>query len=110
VFSNEDDVFAGGENFSPDAKDIASGTLRLRSERSSSGPGRVYLILIVATDSSNNVSRTCLSVVVPKNETQADLNVLLQLAASARTVCETTGAPPAEYFVVGDGPVLGPIQ
>lgn len=110
VFSNEDDVFAGGENFSPDAKDIASGTLRLRSERSSSGPGRVYLILIVATDSSNNVSRTCLSVVVPKNETQEDLNALLQLAAAARAVCETTGAPPAGYFVVGDGPVLGPIQ
>lgn len=110
VFSNEDDIFDGGENFSPDAKDIATGTLRLRSERSSSGQGRVYLILIVATDSSNNVSRTCLSVVVPKGQSQPDFDTVNQLAVAARTVCEATGAPPAGYFVVGDGPVVGPIQ
>jgi hypothetical protein len=111
VFSNEDDVYPGsGENFSSDAKDIAAGTLRLRSERSGTGPGRVYLILIVATDSSNNVSRTCLAVVVPKSQTQADIDAVNQLAATARAACEATGAAPAGYFVVGDGPVVGPIQ
>jgi hypothetical protein len=53
-------------NFSPDAKNIAPGTLRLRSERSGSGDGRVYLIVITATDASNNVSHVCLTVVVPR--------------------------------------------
>jgi hypothetical protein len=110
VFSNEDDVFAGGENFSPDAKDIAAGTLRLRSERSTSGSGRVYLILIVTTDSSNNVSRKCLSVVVSKSESQADIDTVNQLAAAARAACEATGIAPAGYFVVGDGPVIGTWQ
>lgn len=110
VFSNEDDVFDGGESFSPDASDIATGTLRLRGERSSSGQGRVYLILIVATDSSNNVIRTCLSVVVPKGQSQPEFDTVNQLAVAARAVCEGTGAPPAGYFVVGDGPVVGPFQ
>ena len=110
VFSNEDDVFDGGENFSADAKDIAAGTLRLRQERSSAGSGRVYLILIVATDSSNNVSRKCLSVVVSKSQDQADVNAVNQLAAAARAICEATGAAPAGYFVVGDGPTIGPWQ
>ena len=110
VFSNEDDVFSGGENFSTDAKDIAAGTLRLRQERSTTGSGRVYLILITATDSSNNVSRKCLSVVVSKSQNQTDINAVNQLAAAARAICEATGAAPAGYFVVGDGPAIGPWQ
>ncbi len=110
VFSNEDDVFDGGENFSADAKDIANGTLRLRNERSTSGSGRVYLILIVATDSSNNVSRKCLAVVVSKSQNQTDIDAVNQLAAPARAICESTGAAPAGYFVVGDGPTIGPWQ
>lgn len=110
VFSNEDDVFDGGENFSADAKDIAAGTLRLRNERATSGIGRVYLILIIATDSSNNVSRKCLSVVVSKSQNQSDINTVNQLAAAARAICEATGAAPAGYFVVGDGPTIGPWQ
>jgi hypothetical protein len=110
VFSNEDDVFDGGESFSADAKDIAAGTLRLRSERSTIGSGRVYLILIVATDSSNNVSTKCLSVVVSKSQNQSDINAVNQLAAAAGAICESTGAAPAGYFVVGDGPTIGPWQ
>lgn len=74
------------------------------------GSGRVYLILIVATDSSNNVSRTCLSVVVSKSQNQTDINAVNQLAAPARAICEATGAAPAGYFVVGDGPAIGPWQ
>ena len=91
--------------FSPDARDIAPGTLRLRSERSGSGDGRVYLVVVVATDSSNNVSRNCLTVVVPHSLSKADKDAVAQQAQAALAPCATTGAAPAGFYVVGDGPV-----
>jgi len=84
--------------------------LRLRAERDGSGDGRVYLIAIVATDSSNNISRNCLTVVVPKSQSQADKNAVTQQAQAALSHCAATGTPPAGYFVVGDGPVVGSKQ
>jgi BNR repeat-like domain len=57
VFGNEDDqtpTDSNGTVFSPDAADIAPGTLRLRAERSDSGNGRVYLIVATATSTFGN--------------------------------------------------------
>ena len=108
VFSDEDDVAPAGGEESPDAMNIASGTLRLRSERSGNGDGRVYLIRITATDGSSNTSRACLSVVVPKSKSAADVSSVNLQAQAARAQCAATGMPPAGYFVVGDGPVIGP--
>src|SRR5262249_14144008 len=52
VFGDEDDEMQTGDgNFSPDATDIAVGSLRLRAERQDNGDGRVYLIRVEATDS-----------------------------------------------------------
>jgi hypothetical protein len=110
VFSDEDDLMPDAPEFSPDARDIAPGTLRLRAERSGSGDGRVYLVVVVATDSSNNVSRNCLTVVVPHSLSKADKDAVAQQAQSALAPCATTGTAPAGYFVVGDGPVVGPKQ
>ena len=107
VFSNEDDIFPASGNHSPDAREIAAGTLRLRSERAGNGSGRIYLILIVATDPSDNVSRECLTVVVPKSQSAADIAAVNAAAAAATAFCEANGAPPAGYFVVGDGPIVG---
>ena len=111
VFSDEDDLAPGSGNFSPDAKNIAASTLRLRAERSDPGDGRVYLISIIATDSSSNSSASCLTVVVPhSNSAQAQAAVAAQ-AAAAKASCEANaGAAPAGYVVVGDGPVVGPKQ
>jgi hypothetical protein len=53
---------------SPDAKDIAIGTLRLRAERVDTGNGRVYLVVVTATDPFGNASRACHTVVAPKKE------------------------------------------
>lgn len=108
VFSNEDDIWPASGNASPDAINVASGTLRLRSERAGNGSGRIYLILIASHDPSNNSSRKCLSVVVPKSQSASDIAFVNAAAAVARAFCEGSGTPPAGYFVVGDGPVINP--
>jgi hypothetical protein len=112
VFGDEDDEEATGDgNHSPDAKDIASGTLRLRSERKGNGDGRVYLIVIKANDDASNVGVACRTVVVPKSQSQADKNAVNAQAAQARAYCQANnGAAPPGYFVIGDGPVIGPKQ
>lgn len=110
VFSDEDDLTGESGDFSPDAKNIAPGTLRLRSERNGAGDGRVYLIVVTATDSSNNVSRKCLAVVVPHDQSKGSKDSVNAQAAAAVAYCMTNGTPPPGYFVVGDGPVIGPKQ
>lgn len=92
---------------SPDAKDIAIGTLQLRAERVESEDGRVYLIVVTATDTSGNTSKGCHTVVVPRKK-KGDVD---QQAAAAKSFCEANnGAPPPGYFVIGDGPIIGPKQ
>jgi endonuclease G len=110
VYSDEDDITLQDGSNSPDAKDIAPGTLRLRAERDGGGDGRVYLIVVVATDSSGNTSRSCHTVVVAKSQSAASEGSVNQQAQAAQAHCETTGTPPAGYFVVGDGPVVGSKQ
>ena len=110
VFSNEDDVTGAGGDESPDAKSIASGTLRLRAERDANGNGRVYLIRVTATDASSNTSRKCVAAVVPKSLSAADVAGVNAMAQAAVSVCNATGNAPSGWFVVGDGPVVGPKQ
>jgi hypothetical protein len=111
VYSNENDGDDDGEGqFSPDAKNIAAGTLRLRSERSGRGNGRVYLIIVRAADAFGNTSRSCLTVVVPKSQSASHINAVNVLATAARAQCQATGMAPAGYFLVGDGPLVGPKQ
>jgi hypothetical protein len=112
VYGDEDDetpTDSGGTVFSPDAKNIAVGTLRLRAERRDSGDGRVYLIVVTATDASGNVTRCCKTVTVPKSQSAKDKASVAAQAAAAASFCNT-GAPPPGYFVIGDGPIIGPKQ
>jgi hypothetical protein len=92
---------------SPDAKDIAVGTLRLRAERVETQDGRVYLVIVKATDTNGNSSSACHTVVVPKKK-KGDVDAQ---AAAAKAFCEANnGAAPPGYFVIGDGPIIGPKQ
>jgi hypothetical protein len=112
VYSDEDDVTPGtsGEH-SPDAKNIALGTLRLRSERKDSGDGRVYLIVVKTSDGTGNGAFACKTVTVPTGQSSAEKNAVAAQAAAAQTFCtNNAGAAPAGFFVVGDGPVIGPKQ
>ena len=112
VFGNEDDEMQTGDgNFSPDANDIAPGTLRLRAERRGDGAGRVYLIVVKATDTAGNVGYVCLTVAVPHQPNPRGLAAVNALAAAAKAFCDAhNGAPPPGYFVIGDGPIVGPKQ
>jgi len=101
VFSDEDDVTSAGGDQSPDAK----GALRLRAERDATSDGRFYLIRITSTDASANTSHECLTVVVPKSLSAADVASVSAQASAARAQCTGAG-----LFVVGDGPVVGPKQ
>ena len=104
----DDEMPTGDGRFSPDAKSIAAGTLRLRAERRGDADGRVYLNLGSTADSSGNVGIGCSTVVVPKEGD--DPSPVDAQAAAAQTFCSANGAPPPGYFVVGDGAVIGPKQ
>jgi uncharacterized repeat protein (TIGR01451 family) len=113
VFADEDDQTptANNEVFSPDAKDLASGTLRLRAERVNSGDGRVYLIVVKATDEAGQTSFATFTAVVPKSNKANNVNAVLAQAAAAKAFADANlGAAPAGYFVIGDGPIIGPKQ
>ena len=114
VFGDEDDQTPTTNNavHSPDAKDIGpNSTLRLRGERLESGDGRAYLIIITATDLSGNVSRAYQTAVVPKGNKQANIDSVNAQAAAAESYAQSHGgAPPVGYFVIGDGPIIGPKQ
>lgn len=115
VFSNEDDEMPTGNGdgavFSPDAKEIAVATLRLREERSAGGGGRVYLIVVMATDTAGGTGFATLTVVVPKSSSPADIASVEALAAAAKAFADGHGgAPPAGYFTIGNGPIIGSKQ
>ncbi len=112
VFGNEDDQVNTGDGiFSPDAKDIAPLTLRLREERRGDRAGRVYLIVCSARDKAGNVGFTACTVVVPHDLTPVAIAGVNAQAAAALAYClANNGAPPPGYFVIGDGPIIGPKQ
>ena len=113
VFGDEDDQTNTGDGvFSPDAKNLGVGSLRLRAERQNSGNGRVYLIVTEASDSSDNRSFDCCTVIVPKNpRLQASLQSAETQAVAAQNFCLShDGAAPGGFFVIGDGPVIGTKQ
>jgi len=101
VYSDEDDVTPAGGEQSPDA----IGALRLRADRNAKADGRIYLIRITATDEFSNTSHSCLTVVVPRSQSPADIASVNNQAAAAQAQCTGAG-----MFLIGDGPVVGPWQ
>ncbi|HEV2988278.1 MAG TPA: nidogen-like domain-containing protein [Candidatus Angelobacter sp.] len=101
VFSNESQNAKGSGNFSPDASGGA-GNLALRSERSGSGHGRIYLIVASSTDPSGNAGFACATAVVPHDQSQSSVQAVQGQAASAQSFCSShNGSAPAGYFAIG---------
>jgi hypothetical protein len=99
----------GTGNFSPDAANIAPGTLRLREERVVTDPGRVYLIIATGTAQGGGTGYACTTVVVPHDQSKDSIAIVNAMAAAAAHSCGITGLPPG-YVQVGIGPVIGPKQ
>jgi hypothetical protein len=111
VFSDESEAAPGDSHFSPDAKNIAPGTLRLRSERFGDSDGRVYLVVTTATDTSGNKSHSCTTVVVPHDQSAASIASVNAQAAAASAFCQAhDGGVPPGFVMIGIGPVIGPKQ
>lgn len=118
VYADEDDEMATGDGtHSPDAKNAAAGTLVLRSERRGDADGRVYVIVILATDGSGNVGSSCCTVTVARDQSAKSQQSVSGQAAGAQAQCaafaahaQGLGSIPAGFFVVGDGPTIGPKQ
>jgi len=112
VFSDEDELAPGSGNFSPDAKSLmATGSLRLRAERSGSANGRVYLIVAKATDSSGNTGFCTGTVTVTHDQSATSIaSVAAQAVAAQAYAASHNGPPPPSYFLIGAGPIVGPKQ
>jgi hypothetical protein len=114
VYSDEDDVWPAGGRFSPDSS-LTTGDLRLRAERSGRGDGRVYLIVVAVTDTDNatgdsHVHHCVFTVVVPHDMSAKSVASVHEQADAAHDYWTEHGAAPPGFFVVGDGPVVGPKQ
>jgi uncharacterized repeat protein (TIGR01451 family) len=113
VFGDEDDETptARNEVYSPDAADIGVGTLRLRAERVKALDGRVYLIVVKAVDAAGGVAFATATVVVPQKPGPASIASVNAQAAAAKSYADGHGgSPPPGFFVIGHGPVIGPLQ
>lgn len=109
-YSNEDDLNPEGSgSFSPDAR-FADPDLQVRVERSGNGGGRVYLVIVTATDSAGKIGWDCCTAVVSHDRSQASVAGVKAQAAAAQKTCEKTADAPPGYSVVGDGPAAGPKQ
>ena len=69
-----------------------------------------HLIIATATDAAGNASRCCRTVTVTLDQSKASVASVAAQAAAARAYCEQNGTAPPGYFVIGDGPVVGPKQ
>jgi len=111
VYSDEPDLdILGSGNFSPDAKNIALGTLRLRSERSGNENGRVYLIVVQATDASGKTGFCTQTVTVTHDQSKASEASVAAQAAAAAAFFNTNHVAPPGFVQVGIGPIVGPKQ
>jgi hypothetical protein len=111
VYSDEPDLdILGSGNFSPDAKNINLGTLRLRSERSGNENGRVYLIVVQATDMAGHTGYCTNTVTVTHDQSKKSTDSVAAQAAAAAAYFNTNHTPPPGFVQVGIGPIVGPKQ
>jgi hypothetical protein len=93
VYSNE---AAGTPPLSPDALASSLTNLRLRSERTVTGSGRVYLMVVTAVDGSGNTAHACTTAIVPVWPTGLQIMHLRMMAALAEAQC-ADGQPGAGF-------------
>ena len=103
VFSNEAEDTRGSGNTSSDALIGADGSVSLRAERSGRGDGRIYLVVVVATDNAGNTGFDCAAAVVPKSNGKKHLAGVAAAALLAEDDCISTGGDPAGFELIASG-------
>jgi parallel beta-helix repeat protein len=91
------------DNASPaDAADIGPGTLLVRSERQGSGTGRVYLIVVTATNSAGTSFDVC-TVAVPHDHSAGSIASAREQAAAAAAYYRAFQTAPPGFQLIGEG-------
>jgi hypothetical protein len=93
-------VYSDEPNGGGDATYSTSGFLTLRARRNASSDGRVYLIVVTATDAAGNSTFQCKTVVVPKSNSSGWVDNVNTQAAAAVASCTATGSPLTPYVIV----------
>jgi hypothetical protein len=79
--------------------------------RAGMNDGRVYLVIVSATDEAGGLGFAALTVTVPKSSSPDHMAEVAAQAAAAKSYPEANdGQPPPGYFLVRDGPEIGPKQ
>jgi hypothetical protein len=94
-------VYANDDALPADAADLAPGTLRLRADRQGDGNGRVYLIVVKATDAAGDVAFRVCTVVVPHDQSADALAAVNQQAAAAVAHYQAFQTAPPGYRLLG---------
>jgi probable HAF family extracellular repeat protein len=94
-------VFANDGALAADAADLAPGKLRLRSDRQGGSTGRVYLIVVTATDAAGAVAFDVCTVVVPHDHSGRSLAAVEQQAADAEAYFLAFHTAPPGYRLLG---------
>ncbi|MEW6304610.1 MAG: hypothetical protein AB1705_14135 [Verrucomicrobiota bacterium] len=97
-------VFVYSSEGDADDAAVGDGSLSLRPERSGGGAGRVYLIVVVATDAAGNAGWDCATVIVPHDKSKKSVAEAAAEAAAAEEHCAQYGEAPAPYSLLGSNP------
>jgi hypothetical protein len=96
-------VFANDDALPSDAAGFAPGQLRLRGDRQGDGGGRVYLIVVTATDAAGDVAVSVCTVVVPHDQSADALAAVNEQAADAAAYFQAFSTAPPGYALLGSG-------
>jgi hypothetical protein len=94
-------VFADDGAVPADAAGLAPGTLRLRADRQGNGSGRVYLVVVTATDAFGDTATSACTVVVPHDHSTRALAAVEQQAADAAAYFLAFHTAPPGYRPLG---------
>lgn len=110
VWSDEPDESPTGDGHHPGDGVVEGGRLLLRAERKGNADGRVYLMIVTATDRGGNVGAACTTVTVPKSLSKASVAAVGAQATAAALHCNANGSAPPGFHPVGEGYLARPNQ
>jgi hypothetical protein len=97
-------VFADDHAGASDVADLGPGTLRLRARCAAGGAGRVYLVVVTATDGSGQSACAVRAVAVPHGDDALGTALVRAAAEVAEAWYRLYRSAPAGFALLGAGP------